>query len=82
MCALCYYYRMNATSAIYTSDVGDCPDPSTYELTDPLDHEYEGLNTYGNKQQGHNVAQPLGGQPKAGDYELTQCLAYGAVVHK
>ena len=57
-----------------------------YEPTDPTDHEYADLNELSSKQraQAHDRAPhpPRDGrQPTTGDYELTQCLAYGAFTH-
>lgn len=56
-----------------------------YEVTELLDHDYEGLERYV-KQQEYIYEEvtstaPSAKQPSAtaGDYELTQCPAYGTI---
>ena len=51
-----------------------------HEPTNPMEHEYADLSEIGSKQQAQAQAS-RGGQAKTGGYELTQCLAYGAVAH-
>ena len=59
-------------------------DMRMHASTDPMDHEYADLQEISSKQQAqeHNASYLSGVQPKTGGYELTQCLAYGAVAHK
>jgi hypothetical protein len=60
-------------------------DPNTvHKPTDPMDHEYADLNEIGSKQRAQlRASHPSDGQSKTGGgYELTQCLAYGAVTHQ
>ena len=75
---------MEATSPVFGSGAGKVSfrDPRMHDLPDPMDHEYADLHEISNKQREHNASCPSGGQSKTGGYELTQCLAYGAVGHK
>ena len=59
-------------------------DTRMHASTDPMDHEYADLHEINSKQraQEHNSSHPSGVQPNTGGYELTRCLAYGAVPHK
>ena len=56
-----------------------------HKSMDPMDHEYADLTEISSKQraqaQGSHPAVS-GGKSKTGNYELTQCLAYGAVPRK
>lgn len=78
--------RTDQRNYVYTEEEMGHRHHQTVELTESLDHDYEGLDIYTEiTQQENRVIQPSNHParlPNTHDYNITQCQAYGAFGYK